>query len=101
MCGIFGYIGENEREVAVMTHGALRDLEYRGYDSWGIAAMTPQGVFEKKAVGKISDTSASEFKGVVGTMAIGHSRWATHGGVTVLNAHPHFNSDKTISVIHN
>ena len=101
MCGIFGYVGTRSSDVALMTYRALRDLEYRGYDSWGIAAMTPEGVYVKKSVGKISDANDREFRGVSGKMAIGHSRWATHGGVSEINSHPHFNRDKTIAVIHN
>src|SRR3989338_9376536 len=101
MCGIFGYVGVRERDVALMTYRALRDLEYRGYDSWGIAAMTPDGVFVRKSVGKISDTNEQELKGISGKLAIGHSRWATHGGVSEVNSHLHFNRDRTIAVIHN
>ena len=101
MCGIFGYVGIRPRDVALMTHHGLRDLEYRGYDSWGIAARTDKGIFHKKAIGKISDANQDELRGIAGKMAIGHSRWATHGGVTELNSHPHFNRDKSIMVIHN
>lgn len=101
MCGIFGYIGGRSSDVALLSYWALRDLEYRGYDSWGIAAMTPTGVYVKKSVGKISDADDKEFLGVSGKIAIGHSRWATHGGVSEVNSHPHFNRDKTIAVIHN
>lgn len=101
MCGIFGYIGDKEKEVALMAHKALCELEYRGYDSWGIAAEISGNMFAIKAVGKISLASDKEFKGVMGKMSIGHSRWATHGGVTEANAHPHFNSSRTIAVIHN
>ena len=101
MCGIFGYVGTRSGDVATMTYRALRDLEYRGYDSWGIAAMTPNGVYLRKSVGKISETNEREFRGISGKMAVGHSRWATHGGVSETNSHPHFNRDKTIAVIHN
>jgi len=101
MCGIFGYVGTEDSDVALMTYWALRDLEYRGYDSWGIAAATAQGLYIRKAVGKISDANEKEFRGISGKIAIGHSRWATHGGVSEVNSHPHFNRDKTIAVIHN
>jgi glucosamine--fructose-6-phosphate aminotransferase (isomerizing) len=101
MCGIFGYVGERNVDVAILAHWALRDLEYRGYDSWGIASFLPNGVFYKKSVGKISDANEKELRGISGNMVVGHSRWATHGGVSEANAHPHFNRDKTIAVIHN
>ena len=101
MCGIFGYVGTKPLDVALLTYWGLRDLEYRGYDSWGITAQTTEGFYVRKSVGKISDTSDKEFRGVSGKMGIGHSRWATHGGVSEVNAHPHFNRDKTIAVIHN
>lgn len=100
MCGIFAYIGA-KTEVAMMTHQGLCDLEYRGYDSWGIAADTADGFFIRKSVGKISEVDVRTFKGIEGTAAIGHSRWATHGAVSEANAHPHFNSEKTIAVVHN
>ncbi len=101
MCGIFGYIGTKDVDSALMAHLALIDLEYRGYDSWGIAALTDSGIFMKKAVGKISDANKDDLKGISGRAVVGHSRWATHGGVSELNSHPHFNIDKTIAVVHN
>ena len=101
MCGIFGYIGDKEKEVALMANKALCELEYRGYDSWGIAAEVSGDMFAIKAVGKISLASDKELRGVMGKMSIGHSRWATHGGVTEANAPPHFNASRTIAVIHN
>jgi glucosamine--fructose-6-phosphate aminotransferase (isomerizing) len=101
MCGIFGYIGDKEKEVALMVNKALCELEYRGYDSWGIAAEQSGAMFATKAVGKISLASKRDLDGIMGKMAIGHSRWATHGGVTEANAHPHFNQSRTIAVIHN
>lgn len=100
MCGIFAYIGA-KTEVAMMTHRGLCELEYRGYDSWGIAADTSNGMFVKKSVGKISDLDPRAFQGIEGTAAIGHSRWATHGSVSEANAHPHFNRDGTIAIVHN
>ena len=101
MCGIFAYIGGENAHVGEMTYRGLCDLEYRGYDSWGIAALTKNGMYLKRSVGKISDTKAEEFRDIDGKLAIGHSRWATHGGVSEKNAHPHTDREKTIAVVHN
>ena len=100
MCGIFGYIGEDEHGAIKALRG-LKDLEYRGYDSWGIAVKTKQGIYTKKTIGKISEVGESDFSSLRGTVSLGHTRWATHGGVTPQNAHPHWNRDKTIAVVHN
>ena len=102
MCGIFGYIGADNR-AAQKTVKGLKDLEYRGYDSWGIAVRDTSGneLYSRKEVGKISSVAEKDFAEILGDTAIGHSRWATHGGVTKKNAHPHFNHDKTIAVVHN
>jgi glucosamine--fructose-6-phosphate aminotransferase (isomerizing) len=101
MCGLIGYIGK-EDNVATLMHRGLLDLEYRGYDSWGIVCGDEaKDFFVKKAAGRISQANGNDFLGVRGTRAIGHSRWATHGGVTEVNAHPHFNKEGTIAVVHN
>lgn len=101
MCGIFGYIGATVTDAASLARAALCELEYRGYDSWGIATSTQTGIVVNKAVGRVSDTERTDLFGIQGAMAIGHSRWATHGGVTQKNSHPHLNQDGTIAVIHN
>lgn len=101
MCGIFGYVGTSQIDATSMVRTALCDLEYRGYDSWGIATSTDAGIVTKKAVGKISATAYGDFLGEQSKMAIGHSRWATHGGVSERNSHPHLSHDKTIAVVHN
>ena len=101
MCGIFGYVGKKEEEVAARAYHGLRELEYRGYDSWGIVAQKAKEFHLVRAVGKISDKSAADFKDIRGTMALGHSRWATHGGVSEKNAHPQLSYDDSVAVIHN
>lgn len=99
MCGIIGFIGK--KRAAPLAYNGLRDLEYRGYDSWGIASLGTHGIDSVKKVGKIGDSDAETVAHLVGKVAIGHSRWATHGKVTTENAHPHFNHDKSIAVVHN
>jgi glutamine---fructose-6-phosphate transaminase (isomerizing) len=100
MCGIFGYIGQNQA-AGKLVHAGLKRLEYRGYDSWGVAVV-PQtdGVIAiKKQVGKIGSSTVSDLP--AGTLAFGHTRWATHGGVTTANSHPHLDCSGQIAVIHN
>jgi len=97
MCGIFGYVGTKENAVDIIFDG-LKGLEYRGYDSWGIAVKVGQSIAIEKHIGKIGNTKIRLPKSWVG---IGHTRWATHGGVTVSNAHPHLDCTGTIAVLHN
>ncbi len=101
MCGIFALVSKTTLNTGTVTRQALCDLEYRGYDSWGVCALDKDKFFLKKSVGKISESDPEDFSDVKGAMAIGHSRWATHGGVTEANAHPHVSLDKTVAVVHN
>lgn len=100
MCGIFGYIGERHDAGSVVIKG-LKNLEYRGYDSWGVALKKEDGTLRVgKDIGKIGAVKPENY-GDVSSLAIAHSRWATHGGVTKENAHPHFSCDQRIAVVHN
>ena len=97
MCGIFGYIGDKNASQ-VLVQGLLR-LEYRGYDSSGIVVRN--GSLQTfKEIGKISDLTSSLPK-MKGTIGISHTRWATHGGVTKENAHPHISEDGKVAIVHN
>jgi glucosamine--fructose-6-phosphate aminotransferase (isomerizing) len=100
MCGIVGYIGP--RQAADLLIEGLRRLEYRGYDSSGIAVVNGKGLDIKKAAGKLSVLEQELEAGMpVGTVGIGHTRWATHGAPTTPNAHPHTDQSGRIAVIHN
>lgn len=99
MCGIFGYVGNRTDAGSLVVEG-LKNLEYRGYDSWGVAWKGHLGLCVEKDTGKISGVDSSKFGEHCG-LAIAHTRWATHGGVTKKNAHPHLNADATIAVVHN
>src|SRR3989344_2601608 len=97
MCGIFAYIGKRNNAANIILEG-LKRLEYRGYDSWGIAIKNGQKIDVDKHVGKIGEAKTNLSKSTIG---IGHTRWATHGGVTITNAHPHLDCTKQIAVLHN
>src|SRR3989344_8815877 len=98
MCGIFAYLGPKKSAGNIVLEG-LKSLEYRGYDSWGIVAKkSDQTIFLKKQVGKIGNATLSKFNSSIG---IGHTRWATHGGVVEKNAHPHADCKQEIFVVHN
>ncbi|RTH05429.1 glutamine--fructose-6-phosphate transaminase (isomerizing) [Thermus scotoductus] len=100
MCGIVGYIGfRNATDVLL---DGLRRLEYRGYDSAGVAVRTPEGLKVVKRSGKLSALErALKEEHLEGPLGVGHTRWATHGAPTDPNAHPHTTEDGTIAVIHN
>jgi len=100
MCGIFGYIG-NKQNVSQMIFEGLKTLEYRGYDSWGIAIKNQNSISIEKQTGKLPESLKSSISNVKSNIGIGHTRWATHGGVTVKNAHPHTDCSGNIAVIHN
>src|SRR5207244_6628926 len=101
MCGIFGYVGTRDDAAQVVLAG-LKKLEYRGYDAWGIAARQNGSALARllveKHTGKIGQATTS-LPG--GASALGHTRWATHGGVTEANAHPHMDCQGRLAVIHN
>ena len=102
MCGIVGYIGPRT-SVPIILEG-LRRLEYRGYDSAGIALVKDGGFLLQKNAGKVADLASkigSANGKFFGGLGMGHTRWATHGEPTDLNAHPHFDCRKEIAVVHN
>ncbi len=100
MCGIFAYLGPNDNAPELVIEG-LKRLEYRGYDSWGVAYKKEEDIEIHKEVGKIGEIKAKDLNLSKSQIAIGHSRWATHGGVNKKNAHPHFSEDKGIVLVHN
>ena len=100
MCGIVGYIGDKEASPILLR--GLKKLEYRGYDSAGMSVRTRDGIEELRRVGRVQNLSqALSGSPLRGTVGISHTRWATHGGVTENNAHPHVSSDAKFSLVHN
>src|SRR5438552_2924761 len=97
MCGIFGYVGGDGDAAGIVLHG-LKQLEYRGYDSWGVAVAHDGRVALEKRVGKIGEAVAML---PPSGMGLGHTRWATHGGVTEPNAHPHLDCTGRLALVHN
>ncbi len=104
MCGIFGYIGDKEAIPLVLE--GIKKLEYRGYDSAGLAAIADGQLFTVKQVGKVSELE-KELERVMqnqhkkARVGLSHTRWATHGKPTVINAHPHSDSGKKLTLVHN
>lgn len=101
MCGIVGYIGTKDA-YPILING-LKRLEYRGYDSAGVALFNDNGDLNVyKTKGKVSDLEAyCSDKNITGCVGIAHTRWATHGEPSSVNAHPHFSSSKNLAIIHN
>jgi len=99
MCGIFGYLG-HQQALPILVEG-LRRLEYRGYDSIGVAVDDGETIQTHKTVGKVSDLKSILPASIDGTLGIAHTRWATHGGVTQANAHPHASENGTVHLVHN
>lgn len=100
MCSIIGYKG-NEQASSVLIEG-LKKMEYRGYDSVGIATIMSGKLLTRKGVGKVAEVNKSlRLDELPGKLGIGHTRWATHGGIVDHNAHPHLACNSTIAVVHN
>src|SRR3989338_232780 len=100
MCGIFGYIGSREAVPFILE--GLKKLEYRGYDSSGIATLDEGRIFVSKCIGKIVELEKEiERRPIGGDIGIGHTRWATHGRPSDENSHPHNDCKNKISVVHN
>ena len=99
MCGIVGYVGNKTCQEIIL--GSLERLEYRGYDSSGIATIDSNQIVLRRAVGKLSELKTKiQKQPAQGFIGIGHIRWATHGGVTEKNAHPHLVNDE-VAIVHN
>src|SRR2546425_3384590 len=106
MCGIIGYVGPQGTDVTTILLDGLSKLEYRGYDSAGIAVLTPEGNLEvRRKAGKLANLVASVKDDSEvhekSSLGIGHTRWATHGRPNDVNAHPHFDCTETLTVVHN
>ncbi len=98
MCGIFGYSGKKEANDLVFQ--GLKRLEYRGYDSWGIAVLNQNEIYQYKDIGMVKEDS--KLKNLPkSNIGLGHTRWATHGGVTKSNAHPHIATSKDFTLVQN
>ena len=101
MCGIVGYIGE-EQATPILLNG-LQKLEYRGYDSAGVAVYNETGMHVVKSKGRLSvlDGILDGGKNLPGTVGIGHTRWATHGAPSDVNSHPQVSDGGKFAVVHN
>ena len=100
MCGIVGYVGHGDTKEIIL-HG-LKTLEYRGYDSSGMALMSDGEILVEKKAGRIENLEESmKEKNFSSEIGIGHTRWATHGVPSDINSHPHYSMDKSVAVVHN
>jgi len=100
MCGIVGYKGKKKASNILLE--CIKILEYRGYDSVGIATLANNQFQIKKDIGKIDEVhNRLNFLTLHGNLGVAHTRWSTHGGVTQINAHPHLSQDKKVAVVHN
>ena len=100
MCGIVGYVGH--RQAADIIIEGLHRLEYRGYDSAGVAVHQPDGIAVRKKVGRVQEVARLVVQSPIpGTLGIGHTRWATHGGISDANSHPHVGGNGEVVVVHN
>jgi glutamine---fructose-6-phosphate transaminase (isomerizing) len=99
MCGIMGYVGNKEAWDIVVS--GLKRLEYRGYDSAGVVTISRKRLRIARQVGHLRALQDATPEGLPGTIGIGHTRWATHGGVTEANCHPHRDSEEVVAIVHN
>ncbi|MFT3926948.1 MAG: glutamine--fructose-6-phosphate transaminase (isomerizing) [Myxococcales bacterium] len=99
MCGIMGYVGSKVAWDVVL--GGLKRLEYRGYDSAGIATIDQGELQRERRIGPLRVLEQAKPRGLPGQVGLGHTRWATHGGVTEANCHPHFDSHNRVALVHN
>jgi len=101
VCGIFGFVSKDKVKAVPIVLEGLKRLEYRGYDSAGLALLTDKGVFCRKKSGRIFELEKVVNGGIVSNIGMGQNRWATHGKPSDKNAHPHFSCDKKIFLVHN
>jgi glucosamine--fructose-6-phosphate aminotransferase (isomerizing) len=100
VCSIIGYSGSEA--AAGLLVGGLRKMEYRGYDSAGVATIFDRKIWLRKSTGRVDSVNeVFHLDGLPGTIGVGHTRWATHGGVTEANAHPHLSSSGKVAIVHN
>jgi len=101
MCGIFGFVSKDKVKAVPIVLDGLKRLEYRGYDSSGVAVLTGSRIYSKKKSGRILELEKVASDGILASIAIGHTRWATHGKPTDKNAHPHCDCTGKIYLVHN